>query len=158
MVNSVTVTFSGPVILDPGAIELRRQDGTLVEADVAISQTGGRTVALLTFVGPEFVGGSLADGTYTLRVLADRVHDRFGRPLDGDADGAAGGDRVESFFRLFGDADGDGDVDRDDRDRFKSVFGKTAEEAGYLWYFDFDADGDVDGRDNGQLNRRLGPN
>ncbi len=158
MVNSITVTFSGPVILDPGAIELRRQDGTLVDAEVNIAQAASKTVAVLTFAGPGFTGGSLADGTYTLRVLADRVHDRFGRELDGDENGAAGGDRVENFLRLFGDSDGDGDVDRDDRNRFKSAFGKTAEEAGYLWYFDFDADGDVDGRDNGQFNRRLGPN
>lgn len=158
MVNSITVTFSGPVILDPGAVELRRQDGTLVDAEVNIAQAGGKTVAVLNFAGPEFTGGSLADGTYTLRVLADHVHDRFGRELDGDENGAAGGDRVESFSRLFGDSDGEGDVDRDDRDRFKSAFGKTAEEAGYLWYFDFDADGDVDGGDNGQFNRRFRSN
>src|SRR5262245_61459595 len=30
MINSITVTFSGAAVLDPGAIELRRQDGTLV--------------------------------------------------------------------------------------------------------------------------------
>ena len=43
-----------------------------------------------------------------------------------------------------------------DRDRFRAAFGKTAVEAGYLWYFDFDGDGDVDGHDNGQFNRRFG--
>jgi hypothetical protein len=156
MVNSITVTFDGAAVLDPGAIELRRQDGSLVDAQVSISLIGGKSVAALTFDGPEFVGGSLADGTYTLTVRADRVHDRWGREVDGDGDGSAGGNRVDGFSRLFGDTDGDGDVDGQDRDRFRSAFGKTAGEIGYLWYFDFDGDGDVDGRDNGQFNRRFG--
>jgi hypothetical protein len=156
MVNSITVTFGGAVFLDPGAIELRRQDGTLANFQLDVSVAGGKTVAVLTFAGPEFVGGSLADGSYTLTVRADRVHDRWGRELDGDGDGSAGGDRVDNFFRLFGDADGDGDVDGQDRDRFRAAFHTSAGEPGYLWYFDFDGDGDVDGHDNGQFNRRFG--
>jgi hypothetical protein len=156
MVNSLTVTFGGAAILDPGAIELRRQDGSLVDARVSVSLLGGKTVAVLTFAGREFVGGSLADGSYSLTVRADRVHDRWGRELDGDGDGVSGGDRVDSFFRLFGDSDGDRDVDWQDRDLFRSVFGTTAGDPCYLWYFDFDGDGDVDGLDNGQFNRRFG--
>src|SRR5262249_18132222 len=156
MVNSITVTFDGAAALDPGAIELRRQDASLAAAQPNISLVGGRTVAVLTFAGPEFVGGSLADGDYTLTVLADRVHDRWGRELDGDGDGSAGGDRVDALFRLFGDSDGDHDVDEVDRDRFRSAFRSGAGDANYLWYFDFDGDGDVDGSDNGQFNRRFG--
>src|SRR6267378_3031806 len=152
MVNSISVTFAGAAILDPGAIELRRPDGSLVNAQLATSVVGGKTVSVLTFVGTEFIGGSLADGSYTLTVRADRVHDRFGRELDGDGDGSAGGNWVDGFFRLFGDNDGDGDVDGADRDRFRSAFKTSAGDAGYLWYFDFDGDGDVDGRDNGQFN------
>jgi hypothetical protein len=156
MVNSLTVTFSGAAILDPGAIELHRQDGSLVDAQFNISLLGGKTVAVITFAGPEFVGGSLADGSYTLTVRADHVHDRWGRELDGDGDGVSGGDRVFGFFRLFGDADGDGHVDEQDRELFRSAFKTTAGDAGYLWYFDFDGDGNVDGLDNGQFNRRFG--
>jgi hypothetical protein len=156
MVNRITVTFGGAVVLDPGAIELRRQDGGVVDANIAISLVNGRTVAELTFAGSAFVGGSLADGSYTLTVRADHVHDRWGRELDGDGDGSAGGDRVDGFTRLFGDADGDGHVDRQDRALFRSAFGQRAGEAGYLWYFDFDGDGAVDGHDNGQFNRRFG--
>jgi hypothetical protein len=86
---------------------------------------------VLTFVGTEFVGGSLADGNYTLTVLADRVHDRWGRELDGDNDGSTGGDRVDAFFRLFGDSDGDRDVDLADLDMMLSSFGKSRGEAGF---------------------------
>jgi hypothetical protein len=156
MVNSVTVTFDGPVTLDTGAFTLNRVDGGPVELNVAASVVNGQTVAVLTFAGTDVIGGSLTDGSYTLTVQADQVHDRWGRELDGDGNGAAGGDRVDSFFRLFGDSDGDGDVDRLDRDRFRSAFKSMAGEVNYLWYFDFDGDGDVDGRDNGQFNRRFG--
>jgi arylsulfate sulfotransferase len=155
MVNRITVTFDGAAVLDPGAIELRRQDGSLVDAQFSISSLNGKTVAVLTFAGAEFIGGSLADGSYTLTVRADQIHDRFGRALDGDGDGVSGGDRVDSFFRLFGDSDGDHDVDLLDRALLRSTFGTDSSDADYLWYFDFDGDGDVDGLDNGQFNRRL---
>jgi hypothetical protein len=156
MVNRVTVTFGGAVVLDPGAIELRRQDGSLVDAKFDISLVNGKTVAVLTFAGTEFVGGSLADGSYTLTVLSNHVHDRWGRELDGDGDGSAGGDRVDAFFRLFGDADGDHDVDWQDRDVFRSAFKTRAGDAGYLWYFDFNGDGKVDGQDNAEFNHHFG--
>jgi hypothetical protein len=156
MINQIAVTFDGAAILEPGAIELRRQDGSLVDAQFSIAPVNGQTVAVLTFVGADFIGSSLADGNYTLTILADQVHDRWGRQLDGDGDGSAGGDRVDAFFRLFGDSDGDGDLDWQDRNLFRSAFHESAGEAGYLWYFDFDGDGDVDGLDNGQFNRRLG--
>jgi hypothetical protein len=156
MVNSITVTFSGAAVLDPEAIELRKQDGSLVDARVSVSVADGKTVAVLTFAGAEFIGGSLADGQYVLTIRSDRVHDRWGRELDGDGDGVSGGDRVDRFARLFGDSDGDGHVDGSDRDLFRSAFGTSAADADYLWYFDFDGDGDVDGHDNGQFNRRFG--
>jgi hypothetical protein len=154
MVKSVTVTFDGPAVLDPGAIELRRQDGSLVGAALSVSTVGGKSVAVLTFAGPAFVGGSLSDGSYTLTVRADRVHDRWGRQLDGDGDGAAGGDSVRRFNRLFGDGDGDGRIDSLDREQFRSAFGTRAGDGAYRPWFDFDGDGDIDGRDNGQFNRR----
>lgn len=47
-------------------------------------------------------------------------------------------------------------MDGQDREAFRSAYGATAPEAGYLWYLDFDSDGDVDGLDNGQFNRRFG--
>ncbi|HVK18106.1 MAG TPA: hypothetical protein VM533_14260, partial [Fimbriiglobus sp.] len=156
MVNSLTVTFDRVVTLDPGAFGLQRQDGSEVGLNVATSVVDGRTIVVLTFTGSGVVGGSLADGGYTLTVRGDHVRDGEGRELDGDRDGNGGGDRVDDFSRLFGDSDGDGDVDQLDRDGFRSAFGTETGGAGYLWYFDFDGDGDVDGYDNGQFNRRFG--
>jgi pimeloyl-ACP methyl ester carboxylesterase len=156
MVNSLTVTFSYAVTSDPGAFELRRDGGELVDFQVTTSVVAGKTVAVLTFVGSDIIGGSLADGSYTLTVRADRVHDRWGRELDGDGDGSPGGDRVFGFLRVFGDADGDGHVDAQDRALFRSAFKTKAGDAGYVWYFDFDGDGVIDGLDNGEFNRRFG--
>jgi hypothetical protein len=156
MVNSLTITFDRIVTFDPGAFGLKRQDGSAVGLNVVASVVDGRTIAVLTFTGTDIIGGSLADGSYTLTIRGDHIRDEVGRELDGDGDGKGGGDRVDSFFRLFGDSDGDGDVDGQDRDLFRSAFGKHAGDADYLWYFDFDGDGDVDGRDNGQFNRRFG--
>jgi hypothetical protein len=106
MVASLTVTFDRLVTVDPGAFELRQQGGSLVELSVGTSIVNGRTVAAIAFAGPDIVGGSLADGNYTLSIRSDLVHDAFGRSLDGDANGAAGGDHTDAFFRL-GDSDGD---------------------------------------------------
>jgi hypothetical protein len=156
MVTGLTVTFDRLVSVDPGGFELHQQGGSLVELSVGTSIVNGRTIASIAFAGPGIVGGSLADGKYTLSIRSDLVHDVFGRSLDGDADGAAGGDHTDAFFRLYGDSNGDRDVDWVDRALFRSAFGKSRGEAAYLWFFDFDGDGDVGGRDNGQFNRRFG--
>ena len=139
-----------------GAFELDQNGGSPIDVLVSTSVIGGRTIAVLTFAGSDIIGGSLADGSYILTLQTDRIHDRLGRKLDGDCDGTPGGNRVDSFFRLFGDSDGDGRVDQSDRDLFRSAFKTSAGQAGYLWYFDFDGNGEVNGRDNGQFNRRFG--
>lgn len=148
MVTSFTVTFSGPVTLDFGAFELRRQDGSLVGLRVALSLVNGKTVAALTFTGLDVFGGSLADGRYRLTVRADRVRDALGQGLTSD--------RVDAFFRFFGDSDGDGDVDNLDFLRFRSSLNKHLGDPAYLWYFDADGDGDVDGLDVAEFGKRRG--
>ncbi len=156
MVTSLTVTFDRLVTVDPGAFELRRQDGSLVGLNVATSVADGRTVAVLTFSGPGIVGGSLADGNYTLTVRGDRARDAVGRSLDGDGDGTAGGDRVDAFFRLYGDSDGDRDVDLHDLGQFLSTFGRRQGDPRYLAYFDVNGDDRVGLIDLLAFVRRLG--
>jgi arylsulfatase A-like enzyme len=156
MVSSLTISFDRVVSFDPGAFGLVGEGGSEVGLNVAESVVDGRTVAVVTFTGSDIIGGSLADGNYALTIRGDHIRDEAGRELDGDNDGNGGGDRVDAFFRLFGDSDGDRDVDRLDRELFRSAFKRRVGEAGYLWYFDYDRDGDVDGKDNGQFNRRFG--
>jgi hypothetical protein len=154
MVNSLTITFDRAVTFDPGAFGLEDEAGTDIGLNVAASLVDGRTVAVLTFTGPNIIGGSLADGNYSLLIRGDHIHDEVGRELDGDGDGNGGGDRVDAFFRLFGDSDGDGDVDHADRDAILTSLPKSRGDVGYLWYFDFDGDGQVKGLDMAQFNHR----
>jgi hypothetical protein len=156
MVTSFTVTFSTVVTLDPGAFELVRQEGGVIQLTVSQAVVDDHSVDTLTFSGAGVLGGSLADGHYTLTIHGDRVHDGFGQALDGAGMGVAGSDAVATFFRLFGDSDGDGHVGLDDLRSFVSTLGKRAGDPGYLGYFDYDGDGRVDLGDLFQLLRRWG--
>jgi uncharacterized delta-60 repeat protein len=156
MVNSLTVTFSGVVTLDPGAFELVKNGGGTVGASVATSLVNGQTVAILTFPGAGFVGGSLADGNYTLTVHSDKVHDSLGQALDGDGNGTAGGDRTVDFFRLFGDTNGDRTVDNTDFAVFRSASGTHTGDAGFLWFLDYNGDGAINNTDKKAFDQRRG--
>ncbi len=156
-VTSISVIFSDLVALEEDALELRRQDGRLVNVNVFAFELDGKTVALLTFTGSDILGGSLPDGNYRLTIHGERVLDARGRVLDGDDDGASGGNRVDNFFRLYGDSDGDRDVDLLDLARFGSTLGSRAGDARFLSYFDFDGDEDIDLLvDSFQFLRRFG--
>jgi Calx-beta domain/SdrD B-like domain len=137
MVTSLAVTFSEVVTLAPGAFELRDAAGNLVPATITVTTqvVGGHTLAVLTFGGTGVLGGSLADGRYTLTVRADRVT---------TAAGPMAADYVFAFYRLFGDGTGDGVVDVDDLLAFASAYGTGSGGPGYLWYFDYNADGVID--------------
>jgi hypothetical protein len=156
MVNSLAITFSGVVTLYPGAFELRASNGSAVGLNVAASVVDGRTVAILSFTGSNIIGGSLADGFYTLGVRADWVRDASGLKLDGDGDGVAGGDRSDAFHRLYGDSDGDRDVDLWDLGRFLSTFGRRRGDTHFLAYFDVNGDDQVGVVDLIAFARRLG--
>jgi hypothetical protein len=156
MVNSLTITLDRNVTFDPGAFGLLSQNGSIVGLNVATSVMGGRTVAVLTFTGSGIIGGSLADGNYTLTIRGDHIRDSEDRKLDGDRDGIGGGDRRNAFFRLFGDSDGDRDVDLLDWGRFLSTLGRRQGNTHYLDSMDFDGDDCVGVIDLLAFARRLG--
>ena len=143
MVTHLTLTFSGVVTIDDDAFQLKHSDGTIVNLVASSQVVGDQTVVTLTFTGAGITAGSLADGRYTLTAFSDRIHDASGQALDGDANGAAGGDYVDHLFRLYGDADGDGDVDNKDYSIFRTTAGKSDGDAGFLWFLDADGDGIV---------------
>ncbi|HEX4592577.1 MAG TPA: choice-of-anchor Q domain-containing protein, partial [Gemmataceae bacterium] len=133
-VRTIQVTFSGPVTFVGGnanaaaAFQLNHiQTGNNVILSAAVATDAmGRTVVSFGFSGPETDpvsarnGGvpSLADGRYRLTVLSNAVTGANGLALDGDADGAPGGNYVSPadtfhgsglhLYRLFGDVNGDG--------------------------------------------------
>jgi predicted outer membrane repeat protein len=153
-VTSLKVTFDQAVTL-PGnpadAFQLTRQ-APAGSVTLAASVSGNSVT--LTFTGGTVDADSLADGRYTLTVLAAQVN---GGNFDGDGNGIPGDNFVltgdpaaNTLFRIFGDNDGDGDVDAQDFGAFRAAFGGTNNT------FDFDNDGDVDAQDFGQFRARFG--
>ena len=158
MVRSLTVTFSGTATFagDPAAaFQLVDANSTAVPFAAAVNTVGNNTVVTLTFTDPGLVGGSLADGRYTLTVLSSQVQ-IGGQALDGDGDGVPGGDTVVQFFRLFGDVNGDATVDGTDFAEFGNTFGLSVGDTGFLFGLDYDANDTIDGSDFGEFGNRFG--
>jgi hypothetical protein len=162
MVNSLTVTFTGTVTLDPGTIELFQTGvgpigGLRLSTATVLAGGISKTQVILTFSnGVSGVsGGSLADGNYQLVVHARGVH--F---TNGSATPPA--DYVTTFFRLFGDVNGDRKVDDIDlaafQQAYRSVNGVQQLPlrglSSYRWYFDVDQNGVIDAVDYYQFLRR----
>ena len=147
-VNSLTLRFNSVVTLGAGAITVvNSTDGTSVNLIASPTTENGQTVVTLTFTGDGVVGGSLADGRYTLTVNPAQVTDGGGRHLAG---GYSAG-----FFRLFGDTDGNAVVDNADAFAFRPAFNTTQGSAAYLWYLDFNGDGTIDrATDSAELTKR----
>jgi subtilisin family serine protease len=151
MVRSLTVTFTTTVTLPPDPAAAFRVTGPAGPVAVLVDLSGStatQTVARLTFSGPDVVGGSLADGNYTLTVVAAQVRDESGQPLDGDA--------VVGFRRLYGDVTGDGTVNGADFNVFRLAFGSVAGIPEYVAALDFNADGAINGPDFGAFRERFG--
>ncbi|MCA9064758.1 MAG: VCBS repeat-containing protein, partial [Planctomycetaceae bacterium] len=155
MVRSLTVTFDSEVTIETGAFSLVNSTTgdafTIVDADVSVSVVNGQSIAVLSFINSTsgIVGGSLADGRYTLMINASKV--RVG--VDTMA-----ADHIDEFFRLFGDSDGDGDVDRVDYARFQRAYGQAPGDSLFNDAFDVDGDGDIDRRDLAFFRRNYGRN
>jgi hypothetical protein len=145
MVKSLTLVFNQPVIWDWTAATVQRANGATY-AVVAENPSGDDRTFVVRFVGPNMVGGSLPDGSYTLRIPARSV---TGVMLDDNMTA----DFTASFHRLFGDVDADRDVDTRDRKAFMKAFMTSQGQPGYTSYFDYDSDGDVDRVDLVAFNR-----
>jgi surface-anchored protein len=93
-VTSLTATFSdivtagyGSAGIDGGAFELVRYDGgPAITVDFTSTTVNHQTVVTLTFSGSDVADGALVDGTYTLIVHHDKVHDFLGNDLNGGTD------------------------------------------------------------------------
>jgi ELWxxDGT repeat protein len=143
MVTHLTVTFSRFVTFagsPAAAFRLTRLGPGTPGGDVALAvdlsgSTAAQTVARLTFSGALTQFGSLMDGNYQLTVLAAQVS-AAGQQLDGDGDGAPGGDYTttpaDSVFRYFGDVNGDRVINGLDFGFFRSAFGTAVGDPGYL--------------------------
>jgi len=185
-VRSLIVTFSGPVTFAGGNANaaaafqlLHVQTGNNVDLASAVSTDAqGRTVVTLNFSGAETDAisaqgsslASLADGRYSLTILGGAVTGPGGIALDGDGNGAPGGNYVSPtdtlgggagqlhLYRIFGDTNGDGIVDQQDLGQFRSTFNASAPSPLYIAFLDANNDGNVDQQDLGQFRTRFNGN
>lgn len=153
-IRQIQVVFDYPVTFvgnPSAAFQLVKDKRTAVPVTVDLSlSTTVQTVARLTFIGSSSEFGSLADGNYALTILGNQIR-TGGVFLDGDGNGAAGGNRVELFHRFFGDANGDGRVDNKDYVPMLAAMSPGP----YNAAFDFRNDGQIDAADLTEFLKRL---
>ena len=161
MLTKLVVNFSEAVSLPNGlaAFQLNRTGPSGPIGSVSLNGVQSGNKVTLTFAAGGDVAispaGSLADGTYQLTIIADKVQG-VGGNLDANGDGT-GGDNyltptsgIGRVYRLFGDVTGNGSVNSDDFSVFRSAFGA------YSFAFDFDGDLSTDANDFAQFRMRFG--
>ncbi len=126
-VTQVKVTFDSPLTFigsPAAAFTLVRQSDSKA---VTLAATVSGNDVTLTFTGGAVDYNSLADGRYTLSVLANQIG---ADGLDGDGNGNGGDDytlignpATNKLIRFFGDSDGDGTVAANDFIQFRLRFG-----------------------------------
>jgi hypothetical protein len=160
--NSVTVTFDAAVNLNPGAITLSQlvtdSTGAILSS---IDVTAGITVTnplgdSKTWVVQVLAQGTLdngygdfTDGVYQLTIHAASVTNGSGVTL-------SGGNRVQSFLKLYGDINGDGVVGTIDFGSFRNTYGLSSTDAGYSGGFDVNHDKTIGPADFGRFRANYG--
>jgi Dockerin type I domain len=149
------LSFNGPAA---SAFVLTRQSDAAAVAFSAnaVVNNGVTVVTLNNFTGPATDFGSLADGRYTLHVIASQVTSVTGSIFDGNGDGIGGDDyfmigdpATNKLFRFYGDIDGDGAVSTSDFIVFRQAFNSN------LDALDFENDGAVSTSDFIQFRQRF---
>src|SRR5262249_11231801 len=143
-VTTLAVTFDTTVTIAPGAFSLTRvglpngaagDNAAIGTISVSTQTVNGETVATLTFAAANTTAGSLDDGNWRLTIDRTKVVSSVGSvPMAADF-------TQTNIKRLFGDGNGDGKVDNADFVLFRSTFGLSNGQAGFLAYFDSDGSG-----------------
>ena len=145
MVRSITLTFDHAVTMGTGAVQL--VDANNLATPVVITPSQDAKTFVLTFSGPTIVAGSLADGSYSLTLVASAIRDAANQPLSAGT--------TLQFTRFFGDLNGDGDSDSYDALAFRDAYGLSFGQQGFVSAFDYDGNGVIDSNDNIQFRLRL---
>lgn len=145
-VTSLLVTFSDSVTFPNGAnaaFTLERTGGGGSGTLVVNATPMGNSIKLSFAAGSLGLdaGGSLLDGLYRLTITAAEVV---------GTGGAMSTNSIQSFHRLYGDADGNRSVDAGDFAAFRSAYGTASS------IFDAEGDGQVDSGDFARFRMRFG--
>jgi predicted outer membrane repeat protein len=158
MVDDIVYTFNHAVSLSASAFTIALHAGVTVNGNtgqtvgtlptLSWSSPDGGVTWVVTFSGAGVVGGSIADGVYDITLNHAAVTDAPGQALAAD--------RVDTFYRLYGDTNGDQSVNGTDYFQFKNAYGTSSGQSGYLAYLDYNADGLINGTDYFQFKQRYG--
>ena len=148
MVDSIAYTFSESVNLTGAAATLAIHAGqsgtlptTLTWTALNANADGSSTQWALTFSGAGVSGGSIADGVYDITLNPTAV------TSDANPAVTAQSRPMDTFYRLFGDAQGTGKVNASDYTAFLSTYGLKSTSPGYLGYFAADGSTKIDAAD-----------
>jgi hypothetical protein len=146
-ISSLTVTFSEDMNVDAGDLVLTNLGvNAPVDDDQVIPITDAQLTLAANVLTIQFDAGTLPDGVYQLDVLSTAT-DLAGDPLDGDADGSAGGsfvfagDTDNDFYKLTAEWSGDEGVSVFDFTTFSYWFGQQTPNSPA--YADLNRDGGV---------------
>ena len=123
-----------------------------VNVDLSLSSPN-QTHARLTFSGAGTENGSLADGRYTLRIVAANIS-VGGLFFDGDGNGTGGDDLVLNFHRFYGDFNGDARIDITDFGEFSGSYNQSSISPQFRTVLDWNNDDRIDIMDFGQFSIR----
>jgi hypothetical protein len=115
---------------------IRASDGLTIGLKGSLDSTG--TKLTLTFTGSSIIGGSLADGRYTLTYAGATVLSSA------------------ELWRLYGDLCGTASVTAADLAAFQAAYGSSKGQANYIAYFDFNSNGTINTVDHNQFMSREG--
>jgi hypothetical protein len=157
MVDSLAYTFDHPVTVGSGGFTIALHPGVAVNGGtpgtvgtvptLSWSSPDGGLTWVVTFGGSSVVNNSIADGVYDITLDAADVTDAAGQALAMN--------RVDTFYRLYGDTQGHLTVNNSDTFQAKKTFLLSAGQAGYLAYLDYNGDGTVNNTDTFQLKKRF---
>ncbi|WP_145302956.1 DNRLRE domain-containing protein [Crateriforma conspicua] len=142
MVSEVTVSFDQDVNVQPGAFELEKlgDGGGMVDvtaSDAVFNAATSQWEVILTFGGSLVEANatnSLTDGNYRLTINRELITGVTGGMSMAD-------DRVDDFFRQYGDVDGQPGVGIGDFAQFRALFGTLPSAENYDPNLDFDGGG-----------------
>ena len=151
-VDSLTVTISGAVTLDPGAISvIQRSDaggvtGTSVGTTYTTAVVGGNTEITISFTSETRNSfGALNDGNYQLTIDHTKVNTGSSPAMAQDY--VFGDAESDGFYSYFGDMSGDGVVGSNDLLSFRQTYRRSSGVVGYNSALDYDGDGVVGSAD-----------
>ncbi len=150
MVRSITLTFSSSIASTLSTVLAnlsltRASDNLSVGLRGSLDSTG--KVLTLTFTGSSIIGGSLADGRYTLV---------YGGTTLLGAGTAGQTDETKYLWRLFGDLNGTASVNAADLTAFNKAYNSRKGMSNYSVYFDYNEDGVIVNADQTAFTQHYG--